>query len=495
MTGPRLSPRKKGVSLILGFLGGSGKSGRPPVTIHDTSAPAMASSRPHFRVSAALFERRWIGLAAIAAGCIFLTSARLPDKGPHMPFPAEAGVEPSRTFLDDLEKRALRYFIEQSDPKSGLTRDRARADASPSNAPASVAATGFALTAYCIGDHRGWIAREETVQRTLQVLRFIRDHVDHERGFLYHFVDIRTGRRVWKSEASTIDTALFLKGALTAREYLQDAEVTAVVSELYNRVDWAWALNGGKTLTHGWKPETGFLKARWDSYSEMLGMYLLGIGAPTNALPPESWSAWNRPVKTYGDRTFIECPPLFTHQYSHAWFDFRGRQDAYADYWRNSVDATLAQREWCAALVNKFSLWSLDLWGITASDSAKGYVDWGGPYPTETRLDGTIVPCAPGGSMPFAPRECLKALMTMRAIGGDAVWGRYGFPDAFNPHTGWISRDVIAIDVGITLIMAENARSGFVWNQFMKAPEARRGLALCGFSEPVGETRLAFADR
>lgn len=393
-------------------------------------------------------------------------------------------------FLDDLEQRALLFFTEQSDPATGLTHDRARADGTDSHAPASIAASGFALTAWCIGDVRGWLPHEEAIRRSLTLLRFVLDNVDQERGWIYHFVDIKNGHRMWRSEASTIDTALFLKGCLMAREYLAVPEVTKLVDQIYERIDWQWALNGGTTLTHGWRPETGFIKSRWDSYSEMLGMYLLGIGAPSNALPAATWQSWRRgPVITYHDRTFISCPPLFTHQFPQAWFDFRNNYDGLTDYWQNSVDATLAQREWCAELHGTFASWSVDMWGVTASDSAKGYIDWGGPQGDAHNLDGTLVPCAPGGSLPFAPRECLQTLQKMRQTGGSAVYGRYGFADAFNPQNGWVSTDVIAIDVGITLLMAENMRTGFVWNYFMKAPEARRGLELAGFKGRQGPPR------
>ncbi|MGC4074556.1 MAG: glucoamylase family protein [Nibricoccus sp.] len=420
-------------------------------------------------------------LFAKFAACLVLVGA--PGR---TPVPAPPTVEyissEDGAFLDDLQLRSLRYFDEHSDPVTGLTRDRAPIDGSASEAPASVAATGFALTAWCIGEQRGWLSHDEVVTRARRVLHFVHDHVEHEHGWLYHFVNVHTGKRVWLCEASTIDTALFLKGAILAREYLRDPEVTRLVNKLYARIDWRWALNNGATLTHGWRPETGFIAHRWDSYSELLGLYLLGIGAPSNALPATAWNAWRRgPVVTYGSRTFIHYPPLFAHQYAHAWFDFRGKRDHYADYWQNSVDATLAQRDWCADLAQKFTLWSRTLWGVTASDSARGYMDWGGPTGGSERLDGTLVPCAPGGSLPFAPRECLDSLRNMRAIGGDRVWGRYGFADAFNPQTGWVSHDVIAIDVGITLVMAENLRSEFVWRHFMRAPEARRGLALAGF--------------
>jgi hypothetical protein len=387
-------------------------------------------------------------------------------------------------FLDEIERRAFRFFCDHTDPASGLTRDRAPADGSPSLAPASIAASGFALTAWCVGLDRGWLDRKTATQHVLAVLRSVDRSVSEEHGWIYHFIDIHTGARVWRCEASTIDTALFLQGALLVREYLDNPEVSALVNRIYARIDWVWALNGGRTLSHGWQPETGFLADRWDSYSELLGLYLLGVGAPANSLPAECWSAWRRePVTVYGAHTYINSSALFTHQYSHAWFDFRGKHDQYLDYWENSVDATLAQREWCATQSTRFNHWSGDLWGLTASDSARGYVNWGSPEGSTDRLDGTVVPCAPGGSLPFAPQECLRALRRMLEVGGARVWGRYGFADAFNPQTGWVSPDVIAIDVGITLAMVENLRSGFCWKYFMRAPETRRAFALTGFEE------------
>ena len=442
-------------------------------------------------------------------------------------------------LLDEMERRAVLFFTEHTDAVTGLTRDRAPNNGASTRAPSSVAATGFALTAWCIGEQRGWLRAGEARRRVVQTLRFVAAEHAQERGWLYHFVDATNGQRVWKSEASTIDTALFLQGALLAREYLDDAEVTELVNKIYGRIDWRWALDGGSTLSHGWKPESGFIVHRWDNYSELMGLYLLGIGAKEGALPAETWQAWRREPwvsvegsgrqgtgdggprrgdgrqvtgdgglrtgdgrqgtggrgrEMGGGRAFIQCGPLFTHQYAHAWFDFRGRRDAYADYWQNSVEATLAQREWSAAQSGRYPFWSRDMWGLTASDSARGYVAWGTPMSrTDDLSDGTLVPCAPGGSLPFAPGECLTALRKMKEIGGASVWGRYGFSDAFNPQTGWVAPDVIGINVGITLVMAENLRSGLVWKNFMRAPEVRRGLRLAGFSEPVRwtEGRLA----
>jgi hypothetical protein len=397
-----------------------------------------------------------------------------------------------QVLLTEIQQRAVLFFLDHSDVASGLTRDRAPTSGAPGFAASSIAATGFALTAWCIAEQRGWLEEGEALRRVRETLRFVLHHHAHERGWLYHFVDPQTGERAWRSEASTIDTALFLQGALLAREYLSDPEASGLVDEIYQRIDWSWALNGGTTLSHGWFPESGFIPHRWDSYSELMGLYLLGIGAPSGALPAETWHAWRREPRAHHDgRTFIQCGPLFTHQYAHGWFDFRDQRDAYADYWQNSVDATLAQRAWSAMQTVRFSHWSDEMWGLTASDGARGYMAWGTPGISRDESDGTLVPCAPGGSLPFAPRECLTALHRMREKGGNAVWGKYGFVDAFNPQTGWVAEDVIAIDNGIMLVMAENLQSGFVWQNFMRAPEVKRGMQLAGFSSKQEQNAVA----
>jgi hypothetical protein len=409
----------------------------------------------------------------------------------HVPLLATTTLAPNRdsltatdtALLNDIQRRAVQFFLEQSDPTTGFTRDRAPTSGAQVHSPSSIAATGFALTAWCIADSRGWIESGEALRRVRQTLRFVATQHAHEHGFFYHFVDARTGARAWKSEASTIDTALFLQGAIMAREYLDDPETTALIHQIYSRIDWQWALNGGRTLSHGWHPESGFIPHRWDSYSELMGMYLLGVGAPKNALSADSWHAWSREPRAQHDgRTFIQCGPLFTHQFAHGWFDFRGQRDDYADYWQNSIDATQAQREWSAMQSGRFPYWSKEMWGLTASDGPRGYMAWGTPGRDPDQSDGTLVPCAPGGSLPFTPRESLTALHRMRETGGSAVWGRYGFADAFNPQTGWTSPDVIGIDLGIMLVMAENLRTGLVWQRFMRAPEVQRGMKLAGFS-------------
>jgi len=254
-----------------------------------------------------------------------------------------------------------------------------------------------------------------------------------------------------------------------------------LADQIYRRVDWRWAQNRAAPVTHGWKPEQGFLKNRWEGYNEALLLYILGLGSPNAPLPPESWRAWQRPQFTYDGYTYVHTvPPLFLHQYSHAWFDFRGVRDHHADYFENSVIATRAHRQFCLDLQKEFPGYSEDLWGITASDSVKGYVVWGGP-PEIGPIDGTVVPSAAGGSLPFLPQATLRVLKNIRNRHGSEVWSRYGPVNAFNPLKKWYDTDVIAIDTGIILLMAENLRTGFVWNTFMKNPEAQSAMEKVGF--------------
>lgn len=385
-------------------------------------------------------------------------------------------------FLEELERATFRFFDECAHPETGLVKDRSNADGNDGQWIASIAATGFGLAALCIGGRRGWLPHLQAQSRVQRTLRFLRDTLPNEHGFFFHFVDWGTGQRAWQCELSSIDTALLLCGVLTCRQHFTDPEIRSLAAEIYERVDWRWMTQGELLLRHGWKPESGFLNARWGRYCELMMLYLLAIGAPRHGLSEDSWLAWKRPWFNYGSWRYIhdEHAPLFIHQFSHAWFDFRGVRDAFADYFENSVAATAAHRHFCLSLRPEFPHFSVDLWGISASDSAKGYTVWGGP-PRLGPLDGTVVPCAAAGSLPFLPAECLRTLRFARTRFGTQAWRRYGFVDAFNPATGWYNRDVIGIDLGITLLMAANLRSGFVWQTFMENPEVRESMRRAGF--------------
>ena len=384
-------------------------------------------------------------------------------------------------FLEEVERASFRYFWEQTNPYTGLIKDRSQADGPDARVVASIAATGFGLTALCIADHRGWEDRKKIRERVRNTLRFAHDRLKHQHGFFFHFLNMQTGDREFHSEVSSIDSAIFLCGALTCRAYFDDAEIRDLATKLYERVDWNWLLQSVKTLSMGWDPEGGFLKARWDSYNELMMIYLLGMGSPTHALPAETWDAWARPIFEYEGMRYIGAQaPLFVHQYSHAWFDFRGKRDKHANYFQNSVIVTKVHKRWCLGLAKQFPDYSEDLWGISASDSMHGYQAWGGPPPMGP-IDGTIVPCAAAGSLPFLPQETIRVLRTIREKYGKKAWRKYGFVDAFNPLKNWYNPDVLGIDLGITLLMAENARTGFVWEQFMKNESVQSGMARAGF--------------
>jgi len=394
--------------------------------------------------------------------------------------PVSGLTEDHEHLLDEIERRACLYFLENADPDTGLVRDRARMEGYEDRPVSSVAATGFGLSALCIGYQRGYLSRAEALRRVERTLVHTVRSTVHTHGFFPHFLDMRTGERIWKSEYSSIDTAWLLCGVLHCRNVFDSARIRELSNEIYHRVDWRWMLNGGSTLSHGWTPERGFLPSRWDQYSEMLAMYLLAIGSPQFAIPFSSWDAWQRPMSTYAGLSFIDSgAPLFIHQYSHAWFDFRGKRDRYADYFENSRVATEAHRVLCIRLSERYPWYGRNMWGVTASDSRRGYSAWGDVC-SPSATDGTLVPCAAGGSMVFLPEECSMVLAKMIEYYGNNVWGRYGFVDAFHPGQGWYDKDVIGIDQGIMLLMAENSRSGSVWRAMATAAEPARAMHLVG---------------
>lgn len=387
-------------------------------------------------------------------------------------------------LLEELEWSATTFFREAAHPETGLVLDRKRADGEPdSRTVASIASTGFGLSVLCLAHERHSAPRAEVRSQIVRTLRWLRNRQAQEHGFFHHFFHWGTGERVWKCELSSVDSAILFCGVLHARAYFAgDAEIHRLATALFDRADWPWFLNGKPTISMGWKPESGFFKAHWDHYCELMLINLLGLGSPTHPLAPETWRAWSRPEREYEGERFVWSPaPLFVHQFSHAWFDFRNRSDAGTDWFANSVAATRAHLKWSLRKKEQFPRWSEDLWGVTSSDSAKGYVAWSGP-PDSGPLDGTIVPCAAAGSLPFLPAECLRTLRHQREAHGNKIWKRYGFVDAWNPHTGWVNPDVIGIDVGITALMAANLRDGFVWRTMQRDEVVQRGLRKAGMN-------------
>jgi hypothetical protein len=436
-----------------------------------------------------------LALIGVAAG--LAAAQRAVASGQSSPASAVSlSYEPTpqdKAFLDDLQRRAFRFFDEQADPITGQVRDRARTDGTTHDEAhrdvASIAATGFGLTGLCIAAERGWLPREEAERRARATVQHLAEKMPHERGWFYHFVNARTGAREWKSELSSIDTALLMAGVLTVRQCFDaDRDLVRFVDVVYRRIDFKWMLNGDPNLlSMGWKPESGFLDARWKHYCELMILYLLAIGSPTQPIPGDAWYAWERPTMKFDGFTYISsADPLFVHQYSHAWVDFRGRRERRPpriDWWENSIVATRAHRAFCRTLSKKFprSFFG-DIWGISASDGPGGYHAWGGPPPIGP-LDGTVVPCAAGGSLMFTPEITLLALKTMKEKFGAKIYGRYGFTDAFNPTIDWVGPDVLGIDLGITLLSAENLVTGGVWKWFMQNPEIVTAMEKVGLAK------------
>jgi hypothetical protein len=455
-----------------------------------------------------------VGLAACGSA-----AEPAPPSGPTVEGQTEAA------FLDDVQQRTFRYFWETANPANGLVPDRW-----PTPSFSSVAAVGFGLTAYIVGVERGWITRAQARDRVLATLRFFWNAPQADRptettgfrGFFYHFLDMETGHRFQQVELSTIDTGLLLMGVLAVLQYFAgsdaaESEIRALAESLYRRVDWTWASARPPAISMGWRPESGFISHDYEGYNEAMFLYLLALGSPTHAIPPESWQEFTSTyqwAEVYG-QPHVNFAPLFGHQYSHIWIDFRGIRDAYmhargVDYFENSRRATLAQRAYAVHNPNGWRGYGPDIWGLTASDGPgdlraniggrerqfRGY--WArGVAAGDTRDDGTIAPTAAGGSMPFAPDIVLSALRAMRDGTGGNLYGQYGFKDAFNltldeagvaqrgttvPGVGWFDVDYLGIDQGPILLMIENHRTGLIWRLMRENPHVVRGLCRAGFS-------------
>ncbi len=432
-----------------------------------------------------------------------------------------------RFDLNDLERRTFDWFWDTTNPLNGLVPDRW-----PTKSFSSIAAVGFGLTAYPIGIERGWITRAQARGRTLATLRFFATapmgpepagRTGHK-GFFYHFIDMENGRRFEKTELSSIDTTLLLGGVLFAAQYFDrpeadEVEIRRLATRLNEAVDWRWMLGRGPYISMGWNPESGFIKSQWDRYNEATLLYLLALGSPTFAIHPEIWSRYTHNFDlSWGDfwgQRHLHFPPLFGHQYSHVWVDFRGIADPWLrgkgiDLFENSRRATIAQRNYAIANPKRWRGYSGDVWGLTACDgpgdfkalidgTQREFFSYSARGPDD-RDDGTLAPTALGGSIAFAPEIVLPALASIKRRYGAAIYGRYGFLDSFNPTladpafvpliregsivpgVAWVDDDYLGIDQGPILTMIANYRNEFIWRRMHGSPPVVAGLRKAGFT-------------
>ena len=446
---------------------------------------------------------------------------------------------PLPAVFDDIERRTFDFFWETGRAETGLVPDRF-----PYDEPfSSIAAVGFALTAYPIGVERGWITREQARGRTLATLRFFANAPQGEaaagrtghHGFFYHFLHLDTGHRFasWV-ELSSVDTALLLGGVLFAQSWFdadtaEEREIRELAERIYARVDWRWLQRRGELISMGWNPEKGFLEHDWRGYNEAMLVYLLALGSPTHPVEPSAWQAWTKTYEEswgeYFGQTHLGFGPMFGHQYSHVWVDFRGIRDDYMrgkdiDYFENSRRATLAQREYAIANPAGFTGYGENEWGLTACDGPGGFHQMFGERMRTFRGysargaglkdvfdDGTLAPTALLGSLPFAPEVVVPAVQHLHASHAPHIYGKYGFYDSFNrsfvydvplqfgkviPGFGWVADQWLGIDQGPILLMAQNHRNGRVWEVMKRNPHLRRGLQRAGFrggwlDTPAGE--------
>ena len=417
--------------------------------------------------------------------------------------------------LEKLQRETFGYFLHETNPANGLVIDKTAADW-----PASIAATGLALACYPVAVERGFMSHAAAIERTLATLRFFwnspqgpEPDATGYKGFYYHFLDMRTGRRAWQCELSTIDSTFLLAGALTAGMYFtantpDEREIRTLGDALYRRADWQWAQDGGATVTHGWKPESGFIKYRWEGYDEALLLYILGLGSPTHPLPETSYAAWTSTYRWehYYGYHYLYAGPLFIHQLSHVWIDFRDIQDAFMrekgiDYFENSRRATYVQQQYGIQNPLRFKDYGPCCWGLTASEGPgpatvrvdgieRQYFDYvarGVPYGPD---DGTLAPWALVASLPFAPEIVLSTLHHCIHQAKLTKFNSYGFKASFNPsHPGtpgnpygwWVSPWHFGLNQGPIVLMIENYRTGLLWQLMQRCPYIVSGLRLAGF--------------
>ncbi len=413
--------------------------------------------------------------------------------------------------LDQLQRAAFSYFLQAVNPANGLIADTSR-----ENSPASIGVVGFALSAYPLAVERGWMARAAAVDRSLATLRFFHDsdqsgspEATGYKGFYYHFLDMHTGARFWRSEVSMIDSALLIAGALTAGRYFtantaDEIQLRELVDVLYGRVDWRWAQNGGTTINHGWKPESGFLHYGWEGYNEAIVLYVLALGSPTHPIEGDCYHAWTATYQwehLYG-YDVLYAGPLFVHQFSHAWIDFRGIRDRFmrekrCDYFENSRRATEVQREYARRNPHGFAGYDEHCWGLTACDGPShqlpelvnerrrlfGYAARGVPYGPD---DGTLSGWAALASLPFAPEIALCAARNMLQRYPEILSAQQ-YASSFNPtlasadRSAWVSAGHFGLDQGIVVMMIENYRTQLIWRLMRDCPSIGTGLRRAGF--------------
>ncbi len=373
-------------------------------------------------------------------------------------------------MLSKISRNSFQFFLDFTDSSTGLTRD-----SSQPGSPASIAATGFYLAGLGIAKENGWLSHSEAYKRARQTLHTALKRAEHKNGFFYHFLNPKTARRAWASEASSIDTALFIAGALYVGQVFKDTEIERLANQIYKRVDWEWMTNNRYMISHGWKPERGFLPHYWDMYSEHLILQALSLGASRNPTSTEVWKEWRRTKDNYEGKEIVYAfsGSLFTYQYSHAFIDFRSLNDDGINYFTNSINASLANKEFSLAGSDQYPGYKTS-WGLTACLGPAGYVAYGAPpCGNKCRSDGTIAPSGAIGSLPFTPQESLDATRNMWQM-KDKIFTRYGFTDSYNLGKKWFSKEYIAIDQGITVLMIENFIDGKIWKKFMTLPAIQR---------------------
>jgi hypothetical protein len=420
--------------------------------------------------------------------------------------------ETDAVLLDQLQQAAFGYFLEYVNPDNGLI-----ADTSLPGAPSSIAATGFGLSAYPVGVERDWMSRGDAATRTLVTLRFFAEspqgrekNATGYKGLYYHFLEMRTGQRTWRSEISLIDSALLIAGVLTAAAYFNqenevEAEIRSLAAMLYARINWTWALDGKGAFWLGWKPRSGFLPHRWESYSEAIILYVLALASPSHPIGRESYDAFAEKFDwmTVEEKPLLYAGPLFIHLFSHAWIDFRGiRDEAVAakdtDYFENTCRAIAVQRDYAISNPGGFAGYGADMWGLTSCDGPlrprrlqdgrrqrfSGYAARGAPFGPD---DGTIAPWAPLACLPFEPEAAISATRhVVSTYPGVIREGR--FLGSFNPSVpgktteGWLNSRSVGLDQGVLVMMIENHRTGLLWNLLRESPVIRRGLKRAGFS-------------